>query len=80
MQSGYSYMIWSRKYIATATLTELYLRDYIETNQNKNCYRVRDWARWVQGLIIKSINFFATLRMLKKEETCDLKNVTVLQI
>ena len=35
-----------------------------------------DWARWVQGLIIKLMNFFATLRTLKKG-TCDLKNVMV---
>ena len=35
------------------------------------------WARWVQGLIIKLMNFFANLKMLKKEETRDLKNITV---
>ena len=35
------------------------------------------WARWVQGLIIKLKNFFATLRILKKEELSDLKKVTV---
>ena len=38
---------------------------------------MRLWARWVQGLIIKLMNFFVTLKMLKKEETRDLKNVTV---
>ena len=30
---------------------------------------MRVWARWVQGLIIKLMNFFATLKMLNKEET-----------
>ena len=34
---------------------------------------MRVWARWVQGLIIKLMNFFATLKMLKKEEKRDLK-------
>ena len=38
----------------------------LKTNQNKHCYGVRVWARWVQGLIIELINFFATLKMLKK--------------
>ena len=35
-----------------------------------------DWARWVWELIIKLMNFFTTLKMLKKE-TLDLKNVMV---
>ena len=30
---------------------------------------MRVWARWVQGLIIKLMKFFATLKMLKKRNT-----------